>query len=110
MCCFEIWNFFIGKGYDHEGLFRFSLMDSCNKFVNHVANDYLSDIWHSRLCQINSSCMTRLANMSLIPKFDMMKGSKCHACVQAKQPHKPHKAMKEARNLAPLDLVHSDLC
>ena len=30
-------------------------------------------------------------------------------CVQSKQPHKPHKAV-EARNLAPLEVVHSDLC
>jgi hypothetical protein len=30
-------------------------------------------------------------------------------CVQSKQPRKPHKAA-EARNLAPLDLIHSDLC
>jgi transposase InsO family protein len=30
-------------------------------------------------------------------------------CVQSKQPRKPHKAV-EARNLAPLELVHSDLC
>nr|AAX95300.1 hypothetical protein [Oryza sativa Japonica Group]ABA92639.2 retrotransposon protein, putative, Ty1-copia subclass [Oryza sativa Japonica Group] len=36
-------------------------------------------------------------------------GSKCHTCVQSKQPRKPHKA-SEARNLAPLELAHSDLC
>jgi hypothetical protein len=30
-------------------------------------------------------------------------------CVESKQPCKPHKAA-EARNLAPLELVHSDLC
>jgi hypothetical protein len=29
--------------------------------------------------------------------------------VQSKQPRKPHKAA-EARNLAPLELIHSDLC
>jgi hypothetical protein len=29
--------------------------------------------------------------------------------VQSKQPHKPYKAA-DARNLAPLELVHSDLC
>ena len=29
--------------------------------------------------------------------------------MQSKQPHKPHKAA-EARNLTPLELVHSDLC
>jgi len=54
--------------------------------------------------------MTCLANLSLILKFDLVKGSKCHACIQAKQPRKPHKAVKEAKNLAPLDLIHSDLC
>nr|ABA94191.1 retrotransposon protein, putative, Ty1-copia subclass [Oryza sativa Japonica Group] len=37
------------------------------------------------------------------------KGSKCHSCVQSKQPRKPHKAVEE-RNLAPLELLHSDLC
>jgi transposase InsO family protein len=30
-------------------------------------------------------------------------------CVESKQPRKPHKAT-EARSLAPLELVHSDLC
>jgi hypothetical protein len=29
--------------------------------------------------------------------------------VQSKQPRKPHKVV-EARNLAPLDLIHSNLC
>jgi hypothetical protein len=45
--------------------------------------------------------VSRLAN--LIPKFDLVKDSKCQVCVQSKQPGKPHKAA-EARNLAPLDL------
>ena len=53
--------------------------------------------------------MTPLAGMNLIPKFDMVKGSKCHVCVQSKQPHKPHKTA-EVRDLAPLELIHSDLC
>ncbi|WVZ53242.1 hypothetical protein U9M48_004213 [Paspalum notatum var. saurae] len=35
--------------------------------------------------------------------------SKCDSCVQPKQPRKPHKAAEE-RNLAPLELIHSDLC
>jgi hypothetical protein len=42
-------------------------------------------------------------------KFNLVKKSKCHVCVESKQPRKPHKAA-EARNLAPLELVHSDLC
>jgi hypothetical protein len=47
--------------------------------------------------------------MSLILNITIVKGSKCHSCVQSKQPRKPHKAAKE-RHLAPLELIHSDLC
>jgi hypothetical protein len=53
--------------------------------------------------------MVRVANLSLIPKFTLVKGSKCHVCVESKQPRKPHKDAK-ARDLTPLELVHSDLC
>ena len=53
--------------------------------------------------------MTRLANMNLIPKISTVKGSKCQVCVQVKQPRKSHKTA-EARDLAPLELIHSDLC
>jgi hypothetical protein len=52
--------------------------------------------------------MTRLANLSLISKFTLVNGSRCHVCVESKQ-YKPHK-VAEARNLAPLELIHSDLC
>ena len=38
----------------------------------------------------------------------MVKGSKCHVCLQLKQPRKPHKDAM-ARDLAPLELIHSDL-
>ena len=51
----------------------------------------------------------RLANLSLIPKFTFVKNSKCHVCVESKQTRKPHMAA-EARSLAPLELIHSDLC
>jgi hypothetical protein len=74
---------------------------------NVISNE--SYIWHSRLCHINFGCVLRLENLNLIPKFDLVKGSKCQVCVQSKQPRKPHKTA-EARNLAPLDLIHSDLC
>jgi transposase InsO family protein len=45
----------------------------------------------------------------LIPKIPIVRRSKCHACVQAKQPRKPFKSVEE-KSLAPLDLIHSDLC
>src|SRR5438128_4301818 len=100
---------FVGKGYECRGLFRLSVSDVCNKVVNHVCTNSESNVWHSRLCHINFGCMTRLANMSLIPKFTTVKGSKYQVCVQAKQPRKSH-TTAEARNLAPLELIHSDLC
>jgi transposase InsO family protein len=67
-----------------------------------------SNVCHSRLCHVNFGCMMRLASLSLIPKFTSVKNSKCHVCVESKQTRKPHKTA-EARNLAPLELVHSDL-
>ena len=66
-------------------------------------------IWQSRLCHINFGCMTRLTGLNLILKFDLVKGSKCHICVESKQPRKPHKAAA-ARDLAPLELIHSNVC
>src|SRR6266542_3487332 len=101
---------FVGKGYKCGGLFRLSVSDVCNKVVNHVCTNSESNVWNSRLCHINFGCMTRLAKMNLIPSFTLAKGSKCQACVQAKQPRKPHKPVKEARDLALLELIHSDLC
>jgi hypothetical protein len=77
--------------------------------VNHVCNDDASNIWHSRLCHVNFGCMLLLASLSLIPKFTLVKNSKCQICVQPKQSRKPHKAA-EARNLAPLEFIHFDLC
>jgi transposase InsO family protein len=53
--------------------------------------------------------MSHLVGLNLIPKFNLVKNSKCHVCVESKQPRKPHKAAA-ARNLAPLELIHSDLC
>jgi hypothetical protein len=54
--------------------------------------------------------IARMSRLELIPKFNIVKGSKCQSCVQAKQPQKPFKSLEEKRNLAPLNLVHSDLC
>ena len=85
-----------------------SLIDTCFNSVNHVSHNDETNIWHSRLCHINFGSMTRLAGLNLIPKFDVVKGSKCHVCVESKQPCKPNKAAA-ARDLAPLELIHSDV-
>ena len=100
---------FVGKGYESGGLFRLSLTDTCFNFVHHISHDIDINIWHLRLCYINFGSMTRLAGLNLFPKFDVIKSSKCHACVEAKQPRKSHKAAA-ARELAPLNLIYSDVC
>lgn len=52
--------------------------------------------------------MICLANLNLISKFYVIKGSKCHVCVQSKRPCRPHEVVK-VRYLAPLELIYSVL-
>jgi hypothetical protein len=66
---------FVDKGYEIGGLFRLSLTDAYFNYVNHVSHDFESNVWHSRLCDINIGCMTVLAGLYLILKFDLVKGS-----------------------------------
>jgi hypothetical protein len=47
--------------------------------------------------------------MNLIPNYNTVQGSKCQACVQTKQPHKPHKVVDE-RHMTLLELIHSYIC
>jgi hypothetical protein len=108
-CVVSKYGTFVGKGYESGGLFRLSLVDTCFKSVNHVVSNVETNVWHSRLCHVNFGCMSRLAGLNLVPKFDVVKSSKCHVCVEVKQPRKPHKAVV-ARELAPLDLIHSNIC
>src|SRR5207244_12316162 len=77
--------------------------------VYHVIINNESIRLYSRLCHVSFCCMSWLANLSLITKFTLVKNSKGQVCVQSKQTRKPHK-VAEARNLAPLELVHSDRC
>jgi hypothetical protein len=104
---------FINKGYDSGGLFCLSVTDDCNNVANSVLYSELNvgevAVWHSRLCHINFDRIIYLSKLNLILKIPVVRRSKCHACVQAKQPHKPFKSVEE-KSLAPLDLIHYDLC
>jgi hypothetical protein len=103
---------FIGKGYVCGGLFRFSISDFCNKFANYICdgiNESDAGVWHSCLCHLNFGSMSRLSDLNLIPNLSIVKGSKCHSCLQSNQPQKPHKAV-EKRHLAPLELIHYNIC
>jgi hypothetical protein len=61
------------------------------------------------LCHVNFDCLIHLSKLNLIPKIPVVRRSKCHACVQAKQPCEPCKSV-EVKSLTPLDLIHPDLC
>ena len=102
---------FVGKGYESGGLFRLSTLESCyNLNVATGLNKCEANIWHSRFCHIGFNSITRISRLDLIPKCEIVKGSKCQSCLQAKQPRKPFKGLEDEKNLALLDLVHSDLC
>jgi hypothetical protein len=75
-CVLSKYGNFVGKGYESGGLFHLSLLETCNNVVNNVMNIDESNVWHSLLCHINFGCMARLANLSLIPTFTVVKGSK----------------------------------
>jgi hypothetical protein len=104
---------FIGKGCDSGSLFHLSVVDDCNNVAKSVSYSELNVgepvVWNSRLCHVNFDYIIQLSKLNLIPKIPVVRRSKCHACVQAKQPRKPFKSV-EQKSLAPLDLIHSDLC
>jgi hypothetical protein len=75
-CVLSKYEFFVVKGYESRCLFHLSLSEECNNIINNVMNIDESNVWHSRLWYINFGCMARLANLSLIPKFILVKGSK----------------------------------
>jgi hypothetical protein len=89
---------FIGKGYDSGGLFRLSVIDDCNNVANLISYS-----------ELNFDHIICLSKLNLILKILVVRRSKFHACVQAKQPHKHFKSVEE-KSLAPLDLIHSILC
>jgi hypothetical protein len=99
----KVWDIFWKKTMTVEACSAYLCMMFVISVNNVVSNG--SYIWHSGLCHINFGCVSQLANLNLITKFNLVKGSKCQVYVQSKQPRKPHKAV-EARNLAPLDLIH----
>jgi hypothetical protein len=69
----------------------------CNKSVNNVIR--MSRIFGTHDFVTSILVVSWLANLNLITKIDLFKGSKYQGCVQSKQPRKPHKAV-ETRNLA----------
>ena len=102
---------FVGKGYESGGLFRLNTVDP-NFHLNITSMNKIceSNVWHSRFCHINFVTIATMSRLEFVPKFEVVKGSKCHSCVQAKQPRKPFKSLEEKGDLTLLYLIHSNLC
>jgi hypothetical protein len=89
-----------------------ALYGMLSRSVNNISdgiNESDASILHSHLYNLNFGSMSRLSNLNLIPNLSIIKGSKCQSCVQSNQPRKHHKAAEE-RHLAPLELIHFDIC
>ena len=102
---------FIGKGYDSGCLFCLNTVEP-NYHLNIASMCEIceSNMWHSRFCHINFVTIATMSRLEFVPKFEVVKGSKCHSCVQAKQPRKPFKSLEEKGDLTLLYLIHSNLC
>ena len=81
---------FVGKRYQSGGLFPLNTVDP-NLHLNIASMNKIceSNVWHSRFCHINFDTIARMSRLEFIPKLEVVKGSKCQSCVQAKQPRKP---------------------
>lgn len=109
---------YIGRGYLCDGLFKanVAVIGNNNMYSDNAMNkkevSYIVEhetlLWHDRLGHINFRKMKKLANLELIPKFQVDKNYKCETCVEAKMVKKPFNTID--RSTEPLGLVHTDLC
>lgn len=109
---------YVGRGYLCDGLFKANVavigknpMYS-DSIINKSSVAYLLEseilLWHDRLGHINFRKMKKLANLGLIPKFEVNQNHKCETCVEAKMAKKPFHTVN--RSTEPLGLIHTDLC
>jgi hypothetical protein len=79
---------FIDKGYKSGGLFCLSTSDYLYNlnFASMINNNKIheANVWHSRFCHIGFDTIARMSRLELIPKFNIVKGSKCQSCVEDK--------------------------
>jgi hypothetical protein len=72
---------FIGKGYISGGLFHLITSDYLHNlnFASIISNNKIreADMWHTQFCHIGFDTIARMSRLELIPKFNIVKGSKC---------------------------------
>ncbi|CAL1388160.1 unnamed protein product [Linum trigynum] len=97
---------FVGKGYACNGMFKLNV--EINKMNSSVYMVCDLNVWHARLCHVNTRIVKNLSKLGHIPKLSMNEFDKCDFCSQAKITKTPHKSV--SRESEPLDLIHSDIC
>ena len=90
---------YLGRGYLHEGLWKFTVQPIVTPVVtteavepiidnnNASTSVYIvesSNLWHDRLGHVNYGSIKRLVEMNLIPRMDLKEHGKCQICVEAK--------------------------
>jgi hypothetical protein len=78
---------FVGKCRISRGLFCLSNSDySCNLNIAPMTKNKIceDDVWKPHFCRIRFHTIAIMSRLDLIPKFNIVKGSKCQSCVQAK--------------------------
>lgn len=65
-------------------------------------------VWHNKLGHVNYDTLHRLANMKLLPKFNIDADHKCETSVEAKLTKTSFHSIQ--RSTEPLDLLHNDIC
>lgn len=63
---------FYGSGYKYGGMFKFNVMVAKPKMNENVSHTYMlgsSDVWHSRLGQVNYDIIRRLIALNHIFNF-----------------------------------------
>ena len=96
---------FVGKGYACDGMFKLNV--EMNKTTSSVYIVSCVNMWHARLCHVNSKYLKNMSHVGLLPKLHN-NFEKCEYCSMTKITKQPH--IKVERNSELLELIHTDIC
>ena len=103
---------YVKKGYMSDGTWKHNVMTIIKSDMNKASTSaYIlksSNLWHSRLGNVNYDTLHRLNNLNHIPTFQIDAKHKCETCVEAKLTRSSFQSVE--RHIEHLDLIHSDIC
>ena len=96
---------FVGKGYACDGMFKLNV--EMNEISTPAYIVSCINMWHARICHINSKYLKNMSHIGLIPKLHN-EFEKCEYCSMTKITKQPH--LKVERKIELLELIHSSIC